>query len=806
LRAQPKSAERTFPRRPEGIPGRRLAAWVFALLILACLPPQARAQLTSLKIVRIALTNIGPPAASEALVRANIRVKEDDAYNRNSIDDDIRNLYATGFFLNIQVIEERVPDGVQLLYRLQGKPKITDILLTGNKKYGSSRLRKKVTSKVGDPLDERKLFSDAQEIKKFYQKSGFPKTEVKYVLSIDERAGRGTVTFEITESPKVKIKVVTFPEATAFKQKKLRSVVKTRRHWMFSWLTQGGTLKDEQLEDDKDRLAEFYREAGYIDFELHDVKIMERGPKKVEVRFVTTEGRQYKVGRVDIQGNKLFPSNAIVAAIRMGPGQTFTPGGLSKDIEAIRDLYGARGHIDSRVFARKKPNTQTGAMDLVYEIEESDKAYIEKIDIKGNVKTKDRVIRRELSVAPGEVFDMVRVKRSRARIEGLGYFERVESQPEETDVPNRRNLVVSVAEKSTGNVTFGAGFSSVDSLLGFIEVTQGNFDLFNPPWFMGGGQKMRLRAQLGTERQDYLLTFIEPWLAGRKLELSLDLYYRDLNFVSTEDFYDERRIGGRVGLRRALGSDFLIGGISYTLEEVGILDVSTNAPQQIQAEEGERLVSKIGLSLTYDTRNSYLLPTKGQKTELLFQFAGGPFGGETDFYKWEIRHARYIRGFLPGHILEIAVRGGVADTHGGADDVPLFDRWFLGGIDSLRGYEYRQVGPQADGEALGGDTYWFGSIEYSVPVIDRVRFAVFYDIGMVYQKPYSFDQTYSYLDAGGNRIFGDSGLYNDNWGLGLRLNLPIGPLRLDYGVPIHSSPLNDSSGEFQFSVGYTRDF
>ena len=249
----------------------------------------APAPVTVLKIV---VTNVGPQTVSTALTKANIRVKEGDAYNRSSIDDDVRNLYATGYFLNIRVAEERSPEGVNLIYVLQGKPKLTDIVLVGNKKISTSKLKKKLTSKIGEPLDERKLFADAQEIKKLYQKKGYPQTTVEYKLNVEERFGRGTATMEISETPKVRIDDVVFDGASAFTQKKLRKALKTRRHWWLSWITQSGTLKDEQLEDDKEKLAEFYADAGYIDFELKEVKYEYLTDKKLVLHFVISEGRR----------------------------------------------------------------------------------------------------------------------------------------------------------------------------------------------------------------------------------------------------------------------------------------------------------------------------------------------------------------------------------------------------------------------------------------------------------------------------------------------------------------------------------
>src|SRR5262245_5665507 len=357
---------------------------------LCSLPAPASAQQP--KILSITVSNVGPQTVGESLVRANIRVKEGDVFNRNSVDDDVRNLYATGFFLNVQVLEQRSVDGIALLYVIQPRLKITEILFSGNKKYSNTKLLKKITTKVGEPLDERKLFSDAQEIKKLYEKAGYPKTKVEFPITPDERAGRATVTFEITESPKVKIADVVFDGAHAFKQSKLRKVLKTRRHWWLSFLTQSGVLKDDQLEEDKEKLAEFYREAGYIDFELKEVQQIQKSPRKVILRFVLTEGRQYKVGAVDFKGFTLFPTNDVAAKLKMGVGQIFTPKGLQKDLETIRDLYGAKGYIDARVVPRKSANTDKGTMDLLYEVDENEKAYIEKIEIKGNTKTKDRVI------------------------------------------------------------------------------------------------------------------------------------------------------------------------------------------------------------------------------------------------------------------------------------------------------------------------------------------------------------------------------------------------------------------------------
>jgi outer membrane protein insertion porin family len=809
------------------------------LVLLSVGLPAAHGQLAPpLKVASITIQHIGPGQASDEFIRANIRVKVGDPYRTAAVDDDVHSLYATGLFYNIRITDQITNDGVALTYIVQYKPKLTQIKFEGNQKYKDSKLRKKLTSKVGAPLDERKLFTDCQEIQKLYQKKGYPGTRVKYVVNIDENAGRGTATFVVTESPKIRIEDVEFVGARAFTERKLRHVIKTRRHWMFSWITGSGVFKDEQFEDDKDTLAEFYRSHGYIDFEIKDVQFEHPTAKRMVIRFILYEGRQYKVGAVTFTGNKLFDTAQIAAGLRalqpggtikkpkLGPngltmdvGDVFTPEGLGADQKQVQDFYGSRGYIDVMVprtlSVERIPNTDTGTMDLDFKIDEGQKSYIERIEIRGNTKTKDRVIRRELAVAPGEVFDMVRVQLSKERLQGLDYFSKVDTRPESTDVPGRKNLIIGVEEKNTGNLSVGAAFSSIDALVGFVEVKQGNFDLFHPPTFTGGGQKLRLRAQLGTQRQDYELEFIEPWFLQRKLKLDVNLFYRDLNFLSVENLYHEVDGGVSLGLTRALGSDFLIGGIGYSLQNIGILfyDLSTgstttgtpgqiypgipvNVPQALLDEAGYSLVSSFNASIAYDTRHGVQLPDRGQRTELLAELAG-PFGGSKDYYKLELKTHWFFKGLFTGHVLELLGGTGVADSYGSSTSVPFYERYYLGGITSLRGYRFHDISPRQpdspgfhSNEPIGGDTYWFGSAEYSVPIIPQLRIAAFYDIGFVELDPY----TYSASE------------YDSNWGLGLRLNLPIGPLRLDYGIPIHHDQYNSGSGKFQFSAGYTRPF
>ena len=815
-------------------------------LLLGC-APSLWSQAVGPKIESVDIKYVGPAAVSEQFIRSNIRVKAGDIYFPNSTQDDVRSLYATGQFYTIRVtVDQSTNDGVILTFHVQTRPRITEIRLEGNKKVKDSKLKKKITVKVGDPLDEQKLFTDVQEMKKLYEKYGYPDTQIKYVTSVDESAGRGTVTFQIVESQKVKITEIDFIGATAFSQKELRGVIKLKRHWMWSWLTGNGVFKQDDFDDERDLLADFYLNHGYLDFAIKDVKLDNATTNMLVIRYYLYEGRQYKVGSIKLTGNKIFNDAQIRSGMQynhdyqqlkgslgtngfaMDVGGIFTPDGQKKDTQALEDFYGSKGYIDvmqgPTLRVIRTPNVDTGTIDLEFQIEEGQKTYVEKINITGNVKTKDNVIRRELAISPGEVFDMVRVKISKQRLEGLNYFEKVDADPEPTDPPiaGHKNLDVNVTEKNTGNLTFGAGISSDSGIVGFAEMTQGNFDLFNPPTFTGDGQKLRLKVELGTEERDYELSFIEPWFLNRKLALGVDFYRHQLDFESPNQIFDETRSGTSLSLTRALWSDFLQGSVRYTFEQVGIslnspyhvayttatspptgpaqvpeYPLLANVPQSILDQLGAHDYSRFGATLAYDTRNSTGLSNHGQRTEIDPEISVG----DVDYYKLQLKTSWYFPGLMKGHVIEAVGRVGIADSLNGGG-VPFYDAYYLGGLYSLRGYKFRNVAPRDPpaygvtvNEPIGGDSVWFGSVEYSIPIVEKdngvgVRIATFFDAGSVGRGSTTF-----------------TGNFDDDVGIGLRLNIPhMGPLRLDYGIPITHDQYNSGSGQFQFGAGYTRQF
>ena len=812
-----------------------LVLWVWLAAVLS----PASAQVAGPPVNKILIRYVGPPPVSDDFIRANIRIKVGEPFTGPAANEDVKDLYATGYFFKINVAVDPVGAGVNVTYIVQGKPILTEpVRIVGNVKMSTRKIRKKITSKQGQPLDERKLFDDALAIKEAYEKAGYQKTTVTAEPPvINEAAGHGTATISIHETPKVKIKDVIFVNATAATQRELRHVFKkTRRRWMFSWLTGSGVLKEDEFETDKDALAEFYQNKGYIDFAIQDIKFDYINPQWMIIRVILSEGHQYKVGALDFKGNTIYTTNDFVKGVKVRgnvlrlklvPGAIFKPSQFNEDKQTMIDMYGFKGYLDPNqhgttfINSQYAPNPVTGTIDLSYDIQEGEKNYVEKIIIKGNVKTKDRVLRRELAVYPGEVYDMVRVKISQQKLQGLEYFAKVDTQAQDTDVVNHKDLVIGVEEKSTGNFTIGAGFSTVESIVGTVEVRQGNFDLFNPPTFTGGGQKIELRLSIGLLLQDYDLHFTEPWFLGKRLIFDVDLFHRQNYYNALHGDYNTTTDGGTISLTKALGSQFLKGTVSYTVENVHLAitpgfypydttnysstagglynQESYNGPQvstNILAERGSYFMNRFGVSLEYDTRNGLRIPDGGQDTSISAQVTTPP--GDTEFYRFELRSAWFFKGFATNQVLELAGRGGVISPWGDSSHVPIFERWTLGGLYSLRGYRYETVGPLDNlGEALGGDTYWFASAEYTIPLVSIVRYSFFYDIGNVYADPFSF------------RREGGSQFFNDDVGIGFIIVLPIGggtPLRLDYGVPIVHNATATKFGRFQFGFGYSRPF
>ena len=749
---------------------------------------QQQGQPTPPQIGSIAVKFVGIANVSEQVVRANMALRDGVPLDESLIDRDIRSLYRTGLFEFIEVKREELPGNVvNLVVEVTPKFRVLDVRFEGNKAYKERRLRKEVKTIANGSLDERQVKDDSEKLYEFYQKNGYNQAQVSYTIDRNRNTGFGTVTFKIREGAKVRISDIKFIGNDHVKARKLRKEMETSKWHPFSWLTGGGRFKDDEFDEDLDKLRDYYREQGFLDVEIAEDKITfdYPSPSRLVITIRVDEGRQYRIGDISFSGNTIFQENLLRLIPRQRKGMGFVPSKLDKDVENLEDFHGRGGYLDTRVRLVRKPNLQTGDIDLEYQINESEKFQVESINIEGNTKTKSIVILRELVLGPGDVFDSVRMKISKVRLENTRFFEDVNVTPESTNIPGRRNLRVAVKEARTGNLTFGAGFSSLERAVLFAEVTQSNFDLFNrKSFFQGDGQKFRLRLQLGSQSSQVVLAFEEPWLFERELAFGFQLARTSSDYNSA--FYEEIRTFGQLYLRKRLFG-LIEGTGTYSYEIVDIDNVDPSAPQYIRDAAGQRTISKLGLTLLRDTRDKIINTTRGNRMELITEFAGGPLGGDENYYKVEFRGSQFYPVFeFQEQVLALIARAGVVQEFGDSNDVYIFDKFFLGGPQTLRGFEYREVGPKDRfGNPLGAKTYAFFSAEYSFDVVKPIRFAVFYDGGFANSDAYDF-APYD---------------YNDNFGFGLRLFVAGAPLSLDFGIPLTGDRFNKKGSQFNFSFG-----
>ncbi|MDD5643991.1 MAG: outer membrane protein assembly factor BamA [bacterium] len=741
---------------------------------------------------------LGNRSISENVIINKIKVRPGAGFDQKTINEDIERLYSLGFFDNITVDVDETENGVNIYFIVKEKPILKEVIFKGNEKIKDKLLLKQMESTLGEIASERKLKNDVQSIKKFYETKAFPDAEVNYKLVEDKEAGQAVVTIEIQENDKIRIKRINFIGNKNVKAKELLKRMKTKNYFLF---VRRGLYQEELLKYDLDRTVMYYNSLGYIDMEVLDIrKIMDKTGKWMTLDIEINEGRTYSAGNIETAGCNVFPSESVENILKMKTDSLFTPTKTRDDADRIKDYYAQRGYVDASVNYGTKYNVDTDKIDVAYYIDEGRQFKIERIRVEGNTKTKDIVVRRELNVYPGEIIDGVKVKTSKARLENTGYFKDVTTAYEPGSKLDTKDLVVNVEEKKTGTVGFGAGFSSIDSVVGFVELTQSNFDWKNWPTFTGAGQKLRIKAQMGSKRYDLLLSWTEPWFLGKKLSFGFDLFANEYKYLSTD--YEQASRGFDIRLAKPLG-EFIRVDTMYKLEQIKIKNIDQYAPDVIKAQEGRHNVSSIAAGITRDTRDNFYNPSRGMKNTAVITYAGDFLGGNVDFIKYFVQTSVYfpLIDYDSGIVLRLAGEAGVVEEHSGSDDVPFFERFFLGGSGTIRGFNYREVGPKCNddvnrGEPIGGKTMAWGSAEVTFPLYERVVFgACFIDIGNVWSDAWSFSK-------GGVDPYNVA--YNMGAGVGVKLNLPIGPIRIDYGWPIKYDDFNyEKNGVLHFNMGYT---
>lgn len=731
----------------------------------------------------------GNKSISTNTIVSKMKTRIGSPYQENVVSDDLKRLYLLGFFNDIKIDTQDYKDGVKVIITVSERPIIEKITFSGiiHIAMKDEKLKDQLKSKETQYLDYPNLTEDVRILKKMYEKMGFSQAQIAYDVKINKETNKASVQFNVTESKRVRIQDIAIRGNKAFSSARILRLIKTRKAWFFN----AGVLKEDVLKEDMERIKSFYRKGGFTDVTAeYEVNADSKKPFLLYITIKIEEGKKYLVGNVSIVGNKDITEKEILAKLKECiPGKVFSQESLKQDVSNIHGVYFDRGYISAGVQEATSLNTSTGRVDIVYNIVENEVAYVDKVKIRGNVKTKDVVIRRELRIHPGDKFDGDKLRRSKERLQNLGFFEEVSYDTEDTSVPDKKDLIVDVKESKTGAFSFGGGYSTVDEFVGFVEIEQKNFDWKNFPYFTGAGQELRFRASFGSVTQGFDLSFTEPWVFDYPVSFGFDAYQRDHKRDSDVGYgYDEDVSGGDLRLGREV-SEYLRADLMYRFDRIKITNITENATDDLKREEGTNAISSITPSFTFDSRDNKFETKRGNLFTGSLEWAGGPLGGDKDFWKFYGRASHYFPMPLES-VFEIRGRAGLAKPYSDSERVPIYERFFAGGAYTIRGYEERSIGPidTASKDPLGGESMLIGNMEYTYPLYNFIKLAAFFDIGNVWEKMGDFG----------------SGNFKSAFGLGVRIKTPIGPIMLDYGIPLNKAPGEDdkSSGRFHFSASH----
>ncbi len=742
----------------------------FIFLSLLCLAQE--------KILKIEIE--GNRIISNATIISNIKVRANQPYNENIINEDIKSLMSLGYFDNVEVEKKITPQGIIVKFKLKEKPILKKITIEGAKHISRRQIKEVMGLKEGIFLDEVEVKDALLAVKDLYRKKGFTEAKVTYEVDVKKDTNEAHLKVIISEKGIVKVRKIIIKGNEAFSTKRIKKLIKTKEAWFF----RRGIFKKEVLEDDIERIKDFYREQGFSDVEVSSSWDTLDG--KIFVTIKIKEGRRYYIGKVNIEGNREVSDDEIKKVIKLKEGDIFTKTKVEKQALDIQAIYFDKGYIFAQVTPLSYVNPQTKKVDVTFHIVENEVNYVEMIHIRGNQKTKDKVIRRELRIYPGDKFEGTKIKKSRQRLENLGFFEEVRFDTEPGSKPNWQNLIVEVKEAKTGYLSFGGGYSSVDEFIGFIELRQRNFDYKNFKTFTGAGQDLSLYGSFGTLAESYEISFTNPWIFDTPISFGFDGYKRQHEREEDVGYaYESKARGGAIRFGREF-TDYLKGGVAYRFEKIQISDVVEDATQDLKEEEGSCDLSSLELNLSWDTRDNVFNPTQGIYFSNSFQVTGGFLGGDKDFTKLLARLSFYFP-IKSKSVIELKLRAGIANPFSDTEKVPIYERFFAGGSSTIRGYHERKVGPidPVTEDPIGGEALFVYNTEYTYSLTDFLKLAVFFDTGNVWKKCSDFL----------------SGGFKSSVGLGLRVKTPIGPISVDYGWPLNKEPGEEKKeGRFHFNV------
>jgi outer membrane protein insertion porin family len=702
-------------------------------------------------------------------VRSYLAVGVGDQFDPAELDRSLKNLFATGLFDDVALRRE----GDQLVVSVVENPIINRIAFEGNRRLEDDVLESELQLRPRVVYTRSRVQNAVSRILELYRRNGrFAATVEPKVIELPQN--RVDLVFEINEGPLTKVARIVFIGNREFDDGDLRDVIQTKEAAWYRFFTADDTYDPDRVAFDQELLRRFYLARGYADFNVRSA-IAELTPdgQRFVVTFTVEEGERYDFGNIDIESRvpDLEPGQ-LRELLETTPGEVYNADEVEDSIVALTEEIGELGYAFAEVEPVPNKRDAEREIDLTYVINEGSRVYIERIDIVGNVRTLDEVIRREFRVAEGDAFNTALLRRSRQRIENLGYFESVELNTLPGSSPDKTRIEVEVSERSTGELSFGAGYSTSDGPLGDIRLTERNL--------LGRGQRIEGNFTISARTQEIDLSFTEPYFLDRELAAGVDLFRRSTDFQS-EGSFDQRTTGGTLRADYPLTERWRHG-LRLTVREDVIHNVDNEASVFIQDEEGSALTVLLGQTLSYDTRDTPFLPSDGYILQLDQDLAD--FGADTRFVRVEGR-ASYYYPFFPNWVLNLAARGGYIVGLG--DDVRLFDRFFLGGA-SFRGFKFAGVGPRdtSTGDALGGNVLYTATAEQRFPLGLPEELRIF---GRVFVEAGSlFDS-----DASGATVF-DSSSSRASAGVGLSWLSPLGPIAIDLSEAV----LKESEDETEF--------
>ena len=739
-------------------------------IILVSLVPCALAQEGEIvESVKIS----GNKRIDESTILYYIRTKTGSILSKKQIREDIEQIYSLGQFKDIRVETRETLKGLELEFIVEEIPSIGDVDIVGNDKIDANDIREKIGLKRGATFNDHMVLESSDEILKLYREKGYFFAQV----DIDTQSGKGNlvnISIRIKEGEKVKIEKIRFSGNKAFPDDDLLDQMETQETSWFSFLDDSGVYQKDILKLDLFRVEGFYHDNGYLRVKVLEPRIdINKKAREVHITIPVEEGPQFRVKSLKLNSDDAVSADEIQKSIKTKVGEVYNVSELREDILTITDLYSKKGYAYADANPVSKLNDADRTVELSIEVDKGKKVYVGNIEILGNIKTRDNVIRREFRLKEGELFDSSKLKRSKQRINNLNFFEDVKIDTHRGLDPDLIDILTTVTERPTGNFTVGAGFSSVENLIFTTSISQNNL--------FGNGQNLSLNAQLSSIRADFSLSFTEPRLLDSEILLGIDAFNRDQDFLS----FDSQSTGGGFRLGKNV-SEYDSVNFRYRFETVELSGLAA-ADETEFFKNGNRVTSRVAPTYVHDSRDNFLNPSTGWRHVIGFEFAG--LGG-AKFTKsvYEVTYYHPLIGKLVG-----AAHGRInyGDGYGG-EELPGFERYFMGGPNSLRGFTIQDVGPKdSDGDPVGGEQSLLINLELQYPFTKSFRGFLFYDRGNVYGSGTDTSTTSKSFDLAEMR---------SSIGAGIRFLSPFGPLGFAYGIKLDKQS-GEEAAQFHFSAG-----